>query len=351
MTYILLSSAANRLSSTLKLSTSNYINDDNNENSIHMHHHYRRSDHQQYSNRQVVTDIHVVSRKDEHLSRKEGSLVIDTEEIPIARPSTVKYTNLLNLTVNESDHDNSQISEHSDISTAELDVGYIGLDISDSSNDEMEVVENKTKRKLRETSISPSTRKRNKKAEIDEGEKKKNYKKKKVSNEEDAKVPPLILFPTGFRKSESFDHPEFLLWLKSNQHLRHLRDDSSKICGLLDKVRIENPGLNEIFLTLVVNGEKVNPQIFDIARLVRPNDSLIFPPKWSNRSDAGATYVWSFDIPIGDLKIYCEEIEKDICENPHQEIDTNDYRVAIAAQFRNYLEKESTLDNRAKVFR
>lgn len=57
--------------------------------------------------------------------------------------------------MNESDNDHSQISEHSDISTKELDVGYIGLDISDSSEDEAY--------KLRETSISPSTRKRNEK--------------------------------------------------------------------------------------------------------------------------------------------------------------------------------------------
>jgi hypothetical protein len=35
----------------------------------------------------------VASRKDENLSKKEESLMIDTEEIPVARPFTEKYTN------------------------------------------------------------------------------------------------------------------------------------------------------------------------------------------------------------------------------------------------------------------
>ena len=130
------------------------------------------------------------------------------------------------------------------------------------------------------------------------------------------------------------------MWLESNQHLRTIRGGASKICELLDKVRIENPPLNEIFLAFAENGERVNPQYFDIAQLVRSNDSVIFPPEWNHRSDSGATYVWSFDIPVEDLNIYCEEIEKDISDNPHQDTETNDYRCAIAAQFRNYLEKK-----------
>ena len=139
----------------------NYINngnnDDNNENLIYMRHDYRQSDHRQNNNRQVI-DSHAASRKDEDLSREEGSLV-DIEEIPIVRPATPKYTGFLNITVNESDDNISQISEHSDISRAELDVNCIELDINDSIDDE-EIVENKKKRKLRETSISPSVRKK-----------------------------------------------------------------------------------------------------------------------------------------------------------------------------------------------
>ncbi len=80
---------------------------------------------------------------------------------------------------------------------------------------------------------------------------------------------------------------------------------------------------------------------------MRPNDSLIFPPKWNDRTDFEATYVWSFDIPSKDLNTYCEEIEKDISDHPHQ--DTDDYRPAIVAQFRNYLETELPLDNQVNI--
>jgi hypothetical protein len=67
---------------------------------------------------------------------------------------------------------------------------------------------------------------------------------------------------------------------------------------------------------------------------VYPNDSFIFPPEWEDRTDSGATYVWSFNIPTKDVKNYCEEIERDISDHPHQITDTNDYRATIAAQFR-----------------
>jgi hypothetical protein len=56
----------------------------------------------------------------------------------------------------------------------------------------------------------------------------------------------------------------------------------SEIFKLLDKVRIKNPALNDIFLSFAENGEKVSPHFFDIAQLVRPNDSLIFSPKWKD---------------------------------------------------------------------
>jgi hypothetical protein len=82
----------------------------------------------------------------------------------------------------------------------------------------------------------------------------------------------------AFRISESFDRPEFFVWLKYNQHLGAIKCSVSKICELLDHVRRENPALNEIFLAFANNGEKVNPLFFDIAQLLRPNDSLIFPP-------------------------------------------------------------------------
>jgi hypothetical protein len=154
-----------------------------------------------------------------------------------------------------------------------------------------------------------------------------------------------------FRKSESFDRPEFVQWLNCNQHSRAINGGTSTICELLDKVRVENPGLNEIFLAFADNGIVVNPQFFDIAALVRPNDSIIFPPKWNKRTDAGATYVWSFDTLIKDVKTYCKEIQKDISDHPHTDTDTADYRPIIAAQFRHYLENELPLDKKVKVFR
>ncbi len=136
--------------------------------------------------------------------------MIDIEEIPVARPFTEKYTDFLNLTVNESDSDSSQISEHSDISIRELDMSYIELDISNSNNDKAE--ENKKKRKLRETSISPSARKRNNKAEMTVRKKIKTiHEKKKGLNQEDSQQQSVTIFPKCFRKSERFDRPEFLL--------------------------------------------------------------------------------------------------------------------------------------------
>jgi hypothetical protein len=301
-----------------------------------MCHRYRRSYHHQYNNRQVITNNNVASRKNEDLSEKEDSLMTDTEEIPVARPFTKKYTDFLNLTVNESDSGINQISKHSDI--------------SNSNNHKVE--ENKKKRKLRETSISPSARKRNNKAEMNARKKvKTSHEKKKVLNEEDSQQQPLIVFPKCFRKSESFDRPEFLLWLESNPHLYSIKGGASNICELLDMVRIENPALNKNFLPFAENDEKVNPYFFDIAQLVRPNDSLILPPKWDDRTDLEATYVWSFDIPSKDLNTYCEEIEKDISDHPHQDTDTDDYRPAIVAQFRNYLETELPLDNQVNIFR
>jgi hypothetical protein len=157
-------------------------------------------------------------------------------------------------------------------------------------------------------------------------------------------------FEKVFCKSESFNRQEFLFWLRSNQHLRTIEGGASKICELLDKVRIENPAFNEIFLALAENDEKVNPHFFDIAGLVRPDDSLIFPPKWKDRTDSGATYIWSFDIPTEDVKKYCEEIEKDISDHPHQDTDTFDFRAAIVKQFRNYLENELPLDKKSQSF-
>ncbi len=159
------------------------------------------------------------------------------------------------------------------------------------------------------------------------------------------------IFTRHFRRSKSFNRPEFLLWLESNQHLCTIKGGASNICELLDKVRIENPAFNKIFLAFAENGEKVNPHFFDIAQLVRPNDSLIFPPKWNDRTDLEATYVWSFDVLRKDVKTYCEEIENDISDHPHQDTDTDDDRPAIVAQFRNYLETELPLDNQVNVFR
>lgn len=118
----------------------------------------------------------------------------------------------------------------------------------------------------------------------------------------------------NFRKSESYDNPDFLQWLKTNQHLRTIKGGASNICKLLNKARQENPGLNKIFLSFVNNGEMVNPHYYDIAELLLPNDSVIHPPEWKDRTDSEATYVWSFDIPSEDLKNYCEEIEQDISD-------------------------------------
>ncbi len=65
----------------------------------------------------------------------------------------------------------------------------------------------------------------------------------------------------------------------------------------------------------------------------------------------GATYIWSFDIPIEDLKLYCDEIEKDISDHLHCDTETYDCRTAIVTQFRNCLENELPLDTKVKVFR
>jgi hypothetical protein len=162
--------------------------------------------------------------------------------------------------------------------------------------------------------------------------------------------PPSINFPKAFRESESFDHPEFLLWLKSNQHLSTIQGGTSKIFELLDQVRNENPGFNKIFRAFAENGKKVNPCFFDIEQLVRLNDSLILPPYWNERNDRGATYVWSFDIPIKDLQHYCEELEKEISDYPHRDTRKPDYRPYMVAQFRNYLDNELPLHEKVEVF-
>jgi hypothetical protein len=86
----------------------------------------------------------------------------------------------------------------------------------------------------------------------------------------------------------------------------------------------------------------VNPHYYDIAELLLPNDSVIHPPEWKDRTDSEATYVWSFDIPSEDLKNYCEEIEQDI---------SDPYLLAIAAQFRKYLKNLLPLDNQVNTFR
>ena len=155
-----------------------------------------------------------------------------------------------------------------------------------------------------------------------------------------------------FRKSESFDRPEFLKWLESNEHLRIIQGGRSNICEILDAVRKENSGLNKIFLAFANNGEVVNPHFSDIASLVRTGDSIIRPPKWNNRRDSAATYVFSFNIPSKDVERYCNEIENDIFDHPYDHGEASaDYRSAIVAQFRNYVERELPLNKGAKVFR
>jgi hypothetical protein len=84
---------------------------------------------------------------------------------------------------------------------------------------------------------------------------------------------------------------------------------------------------------------------------VRPNDSLIFSPKWKDWTDSEATYVWSFDIPTKDVKKYCDEIEKDISDYPHNYPDIGDYRPFIVRQFLYYLENELPRNKKVKVFR
>ncbi|CAF3398104.1 unnamed protein product, partial [Rotaria sp. Silwood2] len=79
-----------------------------NYNDRFMQHHYQR-----YNNRQVA------SSKDQAFS-KEGDdiLLIDTEEIPIARPSRKNYTNILNLTLSENE---SESNPNSSISNSDTD--------------------------------------------------------------------------------------------------------------------------------------------------------------------------------------------------------------------------------------
>ncbi|UJR29553.1 hypothetical protein I4U23_010770 [Adineta vaga] len=83
----------------------------------------------------------------------------------------------------------------------------------------------------------------------------------------------------SFHKSACFNRPEFLQWLKTNQHLRTIKSGAVKICELLDKIRIENPALDKIFISLAENNEKVNPHTFEIAQIVLPKDSIILPLK------------------------------------------------------------------------
>jgi hypothetical protein len=239
-----------------------------------------------------------------------------------ATPCTGKCTAFLNITINNTDNnsniDNSRISIHSDFVDGPV---FFDDEMKDSNERK-----GKNKRSKRpDNCISPRAKR-------------------------SCLRPPSIITSENFRKSETFQNPEFLLWLKSNQHLRSIKGGKSKICEWLDKVRIENPMLNKLFLAFVQNGEKVNPYFFDIEQLVRRNDCLIDPPNWDDRTDAGATYVWSFDIPIKNLGRYCEELEKEIFDHPHCDTRKADYRPPIVAQFRNCLENELLLHKKAKVF-
>jgi hypothetical protein len=226
------------------------------------------------------------------------------------------YTNTLNVTLNENDgvsHSNNDIGQISVHSATEDNSIIIGDEIKDSKKQKDT---NKRSRLLDTFTTSRAKRQCLRMAHR--------------------------IFSRVFPKSEIFDQPEFLSWLEGNQHLATIKGGASKICELLDKVRIENPGLDEIFFALAENNEKVNPHFFDIAQLVRPMDSIIHPPewnKWNERIDSAATYVWSFDIPIEDIKFYYEEIEQNIYDSPHVDSDIHDHRPFIVAQFRNYLVK------------
>ncbi|CAF0726028.1 unnamed protein product [Adineta steineri] len=257
------------------------------------------------------------------------------------------FTPILNLTINENDDSHSDISQISVHSATDIDQTskHSATDINQTSKHS--AIEDSPL--ILRGEIKDST------------EQKGNNKRKKQPSKSTSatakrqclQLPPTI-FSRAFLKSESFQRPEFLTWLKNNQHLRTITGGISHICELLDQVRMENSGLDEIFFALAENDEKVNPHFFDIKELVRRNDSIILPPewgKWNQPTASAATYVWSFDIPIKDLERYSQEIEEDIRDHPHKDTHIKDYRPFILAQFRNYLENELPLRKKVEIFR
>ncbi|CAF1395427.1 unnamed protein product [Adineta steineri] len=268
------------------------------------------------------------------------------------------FTLILNLTINENDDSHSDISQISVHSATDIDQTskHSATDISKIRVHSATDIDQTNKHSATEDSslILRSEIK------VSTEQKGNNKRKEQPGTSTSARAKrqclqlPLTIFSRVFPKTESFQRPEFLTWLKSNQHLSTITGGISHICELLDQVRIENSGLDEIFFALAENNEKVNPHFFDIKELVRRDDSIILPPewgKWNQPTASAATYVWSFDIPIKDLERYSEEIEEDIHDHPHKNPHTKDYRSFIIAQFRHYLANELPFRKNVEIFR
>ncbi|CAF3690455.1 unnamed protein product [Rotaria sp. Silwood1] len=92
-----------------------------------------------------------VASKKEIETEKDGDdiIMIDTENIPQARPFRERYSAILNMTVTDTD---SQSNENSNIEYRE--------EASNSNNSESDNEDEKKKRKLRDTSLSPTSKDR-----------------------------------------------------------------------------------------------------------------------------------------------------------------------------------------------
>ncbi|CAF2773875.1 unnamed protein product [Rotaria sp. Silwood2] len=120
----------------------------------------------------------VASRKEQELN-KDGDdiLMIDTEQIPQARPFKERYSAILNMTVSDTD---SQSNENSNSEYKE--------ESSDSNSNSETEEEDGKKRKLRDTSISPTSKEKIDKIDIRK-RKAKPKKQKTAPIENDPRVP------------------------------------------------------------------------------------------------------------------------------------------------------------------
>ncbi|CAF3760823.1 unnamed protein product [Rotaria sp. Silwood1] len=142
-----------------------------------------------------------VASKKEIETEKDGDdiIMIDTENIPQARPFRERYSAILNMTVTDTD---SQSNENSNIEYRE--------EASNSNNSESDNEDEKKKRKLRDTSLSPTSKDRTTTTTTTKENsirKKKitSKKKKKTTIENDPRAPagsPILLVTENSNKEQ-----------------------------------------------------------------------------------------------------------------------------------------------------